>query len=715
MNSAVPKIRHHIVKQRRLTLARLLGRVLLSIAAIHALGGAINAQGVEARIASVNGRAVLSGNARPVSDLVRGVVVVPGDVIDTRAGGRATIQLSDGSLVIVQPGSVVVFQDYRNAGSLRELLKITVGRVRVRINHFGGRPNPYRVNSPTASIAVRGTEFSVAVSAAGDTEVVVYEGLVEVASVSHPLRRVLVEAGHGVIVRANEDVQFFVRGLSKEIGERTKGERGHDQESFDEADPSVPISKPAEDSLRTASGVYERYFDNIVENGETPLPSRFAAFPDSHFDSIENPAFATDFTATDGRIFFLPSMGGTRENDKARQLFGLGDQRAVDYGLSPQGSMFVPLPRFRAVVGGRIAYSRDGFQSLTLEDNAGLTGPFFAPGTTGKRAVDGATTNRLFTASLMAARRFGADGRTSVGLSVDYFSTSGRLSNTITQTDLTGVSSSEIITSTSFAKRTRLTLGMARELKGGRKLALFYRYGFTSAEDRERSRTVNASQLLLDRTSATGHSSEIGFRLRGPLSRRLFYGIEGSYLFATTEENALRNGVVDSIINSRSRRATFGFGLGYVFRPRAVFSFDVTGGVARINDARHESATSNLLENERKRASFFSLHAALQADVWRRLFVSGSLLSITQSRGSDLTLYPDRFGRIMTGDGLFEPNGRTRDRFTDYFSNIGLGWRFNRNFLAEYIFSTDFGQTSPRHTLLFRYTFGRGEDNPPPK
>jgi hypothetical protein len=710
VNSAVPEISRNIVKQRRLILVRLLCRVLLSAAAVHAMGGAIEAQGVEARIASVNGRAVLSGNARPGANLVRGVVVVPGDVIDTRAGGRVTIQLSDGSLVIVQPGSVVVFQDYRNAGSLRELLKITVGRVRVRINHFGGRPNPYRVNSPTASIAVRGTEFSVAVSAGGDTEVVVYEGLVEVASISHPSRRVLVGAGHGVIIRANEDVQFFVPGLSKEIGERTNGGGGHDQESFDEANPSVPISKPAEDSLRTASGVYERYFDNIVENGEAPLPSRFAAFPDSHFDSVENPAYATDFTAADGRFFFLPSIGGTRENVNERQLFGLGEPRSVDYSFSPQGSLFVPLPRLRAVVGGRIAYSRDGFQSLTLDDNAGLTGPFFAPGTTGKRSVDGATTNRLFAASLMAARRFGKGGRTSVGFGVDYFSTRGRLANTITQTDLTGFSSTELIKSRSFANRTRLILGMTRELEGGRKLALFYRYGFTAAEDRERSRIMNGGPRFLNRTSAKGHSSEIGFRLRGPFSRRLFYGIEGSYLFAITDENARRSGVVDSVVGSRSRRATLGFGVGYVLRPRTVFSFDVTGGVARINDARHEIATTNPVENERKRASFLSLHAALQADISRRLFVSGSLLSITQSRVSDLTLFPDRFGRIMTSDGVFEPNGRTRDRFTDYFSNLGLGWRVNRNFLAEYIFSTDFGQTSPRHTLLLRYTFSRGED-----
>jgi hypothetical protein len=403
-------------------------------------------------------------------------------------------------------------------------------------------------------------------------------------------------------------------------------------------------------------------------------------------------------------------MGGTRENDSARQVFGLGDRRSVDYSFAPQGSLFVPLKRLRAVVGGRIAYSRDGFQSLTLDENAGLTGPFFVPGTTGKRSIEGATTNRLFAASLMAARRFGSDGRTSVGFGVDYFSTRGRLSNMITQSDTTGLSSSEMIRSRSYANRTRLTFGVTRELEGGRKLSLFYRYGFTSAEDRERSRT-NGGPRHLNRTSATGHSSEIGLRLRGPLSRRLFFGIEGSYLLSTIDENTRRTGVVDSIINSRSRRATLGFGLGYVLRPRAVFSFDVTGGIARINDARNEDVTNNLLESERKRASFLSLHAALQADIWRRLFVSGSLLSVTQSRVSDLALYPDRFGRLMTSDGTFQPNGRTRDRFTDYFSNLGFGWRFNRNFLAEYIFSTDFGQTSPRHTLLLRYTFRRSKEN----
>src|SRR6202022_3728351 len=135
---------------------------------------------VEARIANITGNVYLSNGAQGSSALAkRGDVLTPGEEIDTLAGGRATIELTDGSLVVVRPGSRIVLKDFRTAHSLRELFDILLGHVRVKINHFGGRPNPYRVNSPTASIAVRGTEFSVAVSASGDTKVVVYEGLVE--------------------------------------------------------------------------------------------------------------------------------------------------------------------------------------------------------------------------------------------------------------------------------------------------------------------------------------------------------------------------------------------------------------------------------------------------------------------------------------------------------------------------------------------------------
>src|SRR5262249_13398071 len=135
-------------------------------------------------------------------------------------------------------------------------------------------------------------------------------------------------------------------------------------------------------------------------------------------------------------------------------------------------------------------------------------------------------------------------------------------------------------------------------------------------------------------------------------------------------------------------------------------SFDMSGGWAHVSDTRHERATDNLLEDEKKRALFLSLHAAVQADVWKRMFVGGSLLSVFVFVRNDFMLYSGRFVPRVNGDGMFEPNGRSHDHFTDYFSNFGLGWHFTPNFLAEYIFSTDFGQTSARHTMLFRYTVG---------
>jgi hypothetical protein len=168
------------------------------------LSGAARAQSTEvvARAASVTGRAVLLGNGSAPFALTTGYILSPGDRIDTHGGGRVVIDLSDGSMVVVAPESIVILKDFRAASSLRELFEIASGMVRVKINHFAGKPNPYRMNSPTASIAVRGTKFSIQVDAQGSTQVVVYEGAVEVASLSDPSRKLLIEAGRGVLVQA---------------------------------------------------------------------------------------------------------------------------------------------------------------------------------------------------------------------------------------------------------------------------------------------------------------------------------------------------------------------------------------------------------------------------------------------------------------------------------------------------------------------------------
>jgi ferric-dicitrate binding protein FerR (iron transport regulator) len=170
--------------------------LFLFAASIQWTGAAAPAQSLDARVASVQGAALLRGKQR-VFILARGDLLTPGDEIDTRGGGRVVIELTDGSVVIIHPKSRIVISDYRAAPSLREMFRILVGRVRVKVAHSGGKPNPYRVNSPTASILVRGTEFGVAVEPSGDTSVEVYEGLVEVQSLGGPRRRALLTRGQG--------------------------------------------------------------------------------------------------------------------------------------------------------------------------------------------------------------------------------------------------------------------------------------------------------------------------------------------------------------------------------------------------------------------------------------------------------------------------------------------------------------------------------------
>jgi hypothetical protein len=331
-----------------------------------ACGGRAAAQStpVVARAAGVTGHALLVSSGSAPFLLTPGFILNPGDRIDTRGGGRVVIDLSDGSMVVVSPESVVVLKDFRTAGSLRELFEIAVGLVRVKINHFAGKPNPYRMNSPTASIAVRGTEFSIEVNAQGDTQVVVYEGAVEVTSLSDPGRKVLIEAGRGVLVQPGQDFHLLASAPggagNRDAADRNQGappfaqnaavqngaaahgpgnnpggySGGYSGNAGGAAPPSAPgtgqnpwplpmpgqQSQPQqsaqaaqnrdESSPRATASTYDRYVAGLADVQQLPFLLRFNAYPEAHLDSLENPAYATGFEQGEGRIFLLPTFSG---------------------------------------------------------------------------------------------------------------------------------------------------------------------------------------------------------------------------------------------------------------------------------------------------------------------------------------------------------------------------------------------------------------------
>ena len=663
------------------------------------------AQSVEARIANVNGKATRTSRSAQFP-AKRGDKLAPGDELDTQGGGRVTVELSDGSLITVQPGSHIIFKDYRTASSLRELIQVFIGRVRIKINHYGGKPNPYRVNSPSASILVRGTEFSVGVDSTGDTSVVVYDGLVEVESLSDPSRHTLVSPGHGVLVKANEDIRFFTPGSGNEIGERS----GRNVDNHQQLLNSTASTSITSGTIRNyVAGDYERYVDSLVEPGESAPLLRFTAFSDSHLDSLENPAYATEFKRLESRTLAISSLSDSLRKTTARLPLDSNSIEPADAGYLVQSTFFLPLAKTRWVLGGNFAKSNSRVRAFSEQEVTGPVTPLFPDGVPGLRTSKSSTHADSNGGSLMLARSFGQEGRTSIGIGVDYVKGLGELSGSTSLTNALGLRAAELIEAKSDITRTRFKLGVSHLFSNGHKLGIFYRHGLLSASDNDEMRTFNSLPLALDSVQYSSRSSEIGARLRGPLTKKLFYGAEAHWLTTAVRENINRSIIVEASERERVKRIATSFGLGYALRRQTVLSADISAGVSHIRENYYERATGNPLERELTRLRFLSAQVGVQTDVWRNLFASVSFFKLGQSRTEDHSLFPNRFGQFLDTNGLFVPDGITRERFSDNYADFGFGWRITKSLLAEYVLATSYGQRAPNHIFLLRYTFKREE------
>src|SRR5262245_29896526 len=165
---------------------------------------ALSAQGT-LRVSSLYGpvewKAVSSASFSTLAASTQTVRI--GDEIRTGPGGTVMLELPDGSYMVVSENTTLAIQDYWS-GNLKSLVNIMVGKVRFYIQRLGGRPNPYRVTTPTALIAVRGTTFDVAMDESQVVEVRCLEGSVTVETVGLSDREVILEAGRKTLVRPGE-------------------------------------------------------------------------------------------------------------------------------------------------------------------------------------------------------------------------------------------------------------------------------------------------------------------------------------------------------------------------------------------------------------------------------------------------------------------------------------------------------------------------------
>jgi hypothetical protein len=161
-----------------------------------------------AQVVSLTGQVSVLRDSEPWALNVGDKIQVQ-QVILTGPDGFAKFQVSDGSFFDVYPNSNVVFR--RNPGNLRDLLELVVGRVKIHIQRWGGQPNPNRIMTPTAVIAVRGTTFDVSVDDDNETTMVaVEEGIVDVAHRLRPGKEKTLNAGETITVYANEPLSQSV-------------------------------------------------------------------------------------------------------------------------------------------------------------------------------------------------------------------------------------------------------------------------------------------------------------------------------------------------------------------------------------------------------------------------------------------------------------------------------------------------------------------------
>lgn len=642
------------------------------------------AQMVDARVSSVRGVATLSNAARSGNFPLRKFdVLKPGDVVETGATGRVVISLSDGSQITVLPNSHIVLKDFRQASSLRELLEVALGRVRVKIHHLGKRPNPYRVNSPVASIAVRGTEFIVAVQASTETWVAVVEGLVEVIPLAQPSNRRLLERGRSIVVRPGGDIGLLLPGA-------LNGLLAGGAQDFD------PVKRLA--------ATYQRSVDAAVQNSSGPLPTRFAAFADAQLDSLDNPAYAGDFRQAQGRILLLPSLSSPAQRTVSLSAPGFtqtgfpdnGNPHRFDYTLAPQVTFFTPLPDSRLVLGGGVFAARTSLQALTLYEPLDAALARVGAINLSNPASAGATVEATaLNSALILARRFGTEERTSLGVKVERLTGAQSFLNVSRATEAALAGGTGIESQTDLG-RTRVTLGLTQDFAAERKLGLYARYGVTTAEQNDFLRFAGRREVApFDARATRTRGLEFGLRWRAPLFNKLFYGVESAILLERSQSEHRQFNTALRSESAQSRRVSLGGGLGYQPRPQTVISLDLAGG--RFRTTRPDLPVGlTSFPASAERGHFLAGHLAVQHEWGRHVFASASLLALRQSQ------------RLAFQNLSAAPAWQRSS--VDFYSTLGLGWKFTPRLAAQYLISTDHRGHAPSHALLLRYNFAlKGE------
>ncbi|MBO0723048.1 MAG: hypothetical protein J2P41_19645, partial [Blastocatellia bacterium] len=509
----------------------------------------------------------------------------------------------------------------------------------------------------------------------GETTVYVQEGQVEVWPLNKPENKRLVTPGGSVIVRPGGDISLAIPGPGSELNGR------------------IRFNSDIGD-------IYQTSVDSLVQSTDLS-PTLFSAFADPHFDSLENPAYASEFKSAEGRLSLLPSM-----SSRNFQYWSSIPETDVptapsDYTLAPQITFFMPVEGTRLTIGGGISALRTKLTDVVSYSD---------PPTNYQYSNSEFMKMDAINASLLASYKLGPKGKTSIGIGIDKLSGYGYFLNDYHYSAM-GINDRQTINSEAKLKRTSITLGMVHKFSESTILGLYYRTGFNSSDQQNRTTTEptisfgGVSEFADDRLMISTISSEAGIRFRAPITRRLFYGIEGSYLYEQMKSRQILNQIVD---NRRflGRRARFGGGVGFAPTSRIIINGDVSGGLfntskpPELYSIQYDFVPEGRFEETivpnpsvGERGSFFSTHIAVQGRIWRNAFASSSFL---RTIGSDIRYYYNNYSGAQYPQNYWVP--------ADFITSAGFGWKFKQGLTAEYLLSME-NRHIASHSIMLRYTF----------
>jgi hypothetical protein len=135
-----------------------------------------------------------------------GADVSVGELIVTGSAGQVQIIFDDNTRLVVGPRSRLLIETYLMADA-NTAQQLTINALGGSFRFItGNSPKPaYSIKTPTASIAVRGTEFDI-ISQARSTKVMLYEGALQICSAGGACEELTRTCEVGVVTRTDADL-----------------------------------------------------------------------------------------------------------------------------------------------------------------------------------------------------------------------------------------------------------------------------------------------------------------------------------------------------------------------------------------------------------------------------------------------------------------------------------------------------------------------------